>query len=511
MRGAWERRPSNARLGGSTGTPAWRCAVGGGVAMLLCACSTGPAYRPPEATLPAVYAGQAEAPRGDAGVSQASIPAEVLAQEERQARYAALALGDDSLRSLISTALSSNPDIDAAMARVRRARAELGLAQAPEWPTLEASGRVGRDAVSRNGENFANIPFPNPRTRFTDYRGGFDSAWEIDLFGRNRQATAAAGARLAGSEYAAGDLRWTLAAEVARGYVALRVTERRLALARADLESLRTAADLIDQQQAAGRAGAGEPLQARAAIDDQEAAVAGLVADRAAALNALAQLLATDRAALEPRLAAGGPIPVAAPIAPGLPSDLLRRRPDLRRAEREVAAASADLGVATADLYPRFTLVGNAGLDAIRPGEFARQASQFWSLGPQFTLPLFNHGALRAQVAGREAAREEALAAYRKAVLQALTEVEDALVRLAAAREGEQALAQAAQRQEADAGLVERQFEAGRASRLDLLAAERRVRAAQAQRALAAGDLATQSLALMKGLGGDGAAPAFSR
>jgi outer membrane protein TolC len=198
------------------------------------------------------------------------------------------------------------------------------------------------------------------------------------------------------------------------------------------------------------------------------------------------------------------PVPAigAGKIAVGLPSELLRRRPDVRHAERELAAATADIGVATADLYPRFELAGNFGVDTIQPGQLGKLASRTWSLAPQFYLPLFGRDRLTSEVSAREAARDAALSAYQKAVLAALSDVETAMVRFDRGRARLTELEQAAGQLEAIAALVREQREAGRSSSIDVLQAEHQARQLQEQVSDARADLAVALVALYKALAG---------
>jgi outer membrane protein TolC len=186
----------------------------------------------------------------------------------------------------------------------------------------------------------------------------------------------------------------------------------------------------------------------------------------------------------------------------GLPSELLRRRPDVRRAERELAAATADVGGAVAAQFPRLSLVGDFGWDSVYPGTLASAASRYWNIAPQLTLPLFAGGRLRGQVQAAEAARDAALASYRATVLRALADTESSLVRFATERSREASLVAAAASLDANLSLERRRFEAGDASMIDVLAAERAANLAADQRAASDGQLVQDYIALGKALGG---------
>jgi len=398
----------------------------------------------------------------------------------------------------------ANLDLRSADARIREARAELGVAGAAAEPSVNARAQVSRDQFSRNSELFANLPFPNPVTLFTDYRAGFDASWELDVFGHTSRSVEAAGARLQGALAGMRDVRIAVAAEVARTYIAMRQAERQIALGEADLAGLRQSADLVQLRYEAGSASELELRRARANVEAQSAVLDGVRAERAAAVDALAVLVGVTPQAVLALIEPGRPVPTlgADHVAVGLPSDLLRRRPDVRRAERDLAAATADIGVATADLYPRFQLVGNFGAESVQPGEFGQKASRTWSLAPQLYLPVFGRGRLTSEVSAREALRDAALAGYQKAVLQALSDVESAMVRYDRSRARVSSLERAWRDLDGNANLVQEQYRAGRSSLLDVIEAERQARQAQEQYIDALGSLSTQLVALYKALGG---------
>ena len=461
--------------------------AGAGLGLLLGACAVGPDYAPP--------------PVASAPSFAASGPFDTDAPLLDWWQV----LGDDNLTALVRRATGgANLDLRSAQARIRQARAELGAAGAAGEPTVAASAQVSRDRYSRDSELYANLPFPNPLVQFTDWRAGFDASWEIDLFGHVSRGVEAAGARVQAAVAEARDVRISVAGEVARLYVQLREYEQQLQLADADRAALEDIPRLVQLRLEAGNASALELRQARADADAQAAVVAGLVADRAATLDALAVVVGVAPAEAGGLIEAGRPVPAvhAERIAVGLPSALLLRRPDVRRAERELAAATADIGVATADLYPRFELVGNFGVDTVQPGEFGQRASRTWSLAPQLYLPVLGRGRLTSAVSAREAARDAALSAYQKSVLTALSDVEAAMVRFDRGRERLATLQRAWQGLEERAALVREQHAAGRASSIEVLLAERQARLMREQLSDAGAQLAVELVALFKALGG---------
>ena len=465
-----------------------RLVCAGVAAVLFAGCAVGPRYTPPSADAPA----PAAYPVADATLS-AGAPLD---------RWWT-ALQDPLLDELVERSLAGSPDLASAEARVQQARALARAAGAALYPAANLDGRVSRDKLSLNGENLALIPFKPSTTEFTDYRIGFDAAWEIDLAGRTRREVEAAVARLGSSAEARNDARLVVAAEVADAYVEYRATAQRLALAQRTVATLDETLRLVTLEVQAGVASDAELRRAEAERLSAAGAVPLLEAALQGATFQLAALTAEPLAALQRRLdppRAIPAVPAATPI--GLPSELLRRRPDVRRAERELAAATADVGGAIAAQFPRLSLVGDFGWDSVRSGSLTSAASRYWNIAPELTLPLFAGGRLRSQVDAAKAARDAALASYRSAVLRALADPESSLVRYAAERRREAALAAASASLESTLALERRRFEAGEASMIDVLGAERAANQAADLRTASAEQLVQDYIALGKALGG---------
>ena len=412
-------------------------------------------------------------------------------------------LGDPILTRLITQATSASPDLKLAEARLRQARAEQGVQDAQTGPRLNLDGKVSRDLLSANGEQFANVPLPHPILGFTDYQAGFDASWELDLFGHQRRLSEAALSRSQASAEQLSDARLVLAAEVARTYIALRTGQQRLLLAEASTRQLEQLLQLTQVQVQAGESSRQDLNQAELNLASYRATVPELQVGLRESLTSLATLTAQPVDQVQAQVGASAP-PMAVPPAPGtgLPSDLLTRRPDLRGAERNLQAANADVGVALAERYPRFSLVGNAGWNSIHGGTLLENASRNWSLGPQFSLPLFNQGLLKSQVRANQAAYDAALASYHKAVLSALADVDVAFTRLAQdERKREQLqVAEAHQRQLRD--LAQQQFQAGDSARTALLQAERNLLSQQDLTLQAQAQSLTALVSTYKALGG---------
>jgi NodT family efflux transporter outer membrane factor (OMF) lipoprotein len=457
-------------------------------ALALAGCAVGPNYRAPAA--PAIdgdrYAGASAA-------LPASAPSDHWWTE----------FGDPVLNSLVDKALADSPDLAAAEARVRAARALARATGASFYPQLSGAADVSRDKLSRNGENLALIPFNPPTTQFTDFRVGLDMSWELDLAGKTRRDVEAALARFGSAAESRNDARVVVAAEVASAYIDARVAAARAALARRLLAILEDSLRMVRLQQQAGLASDSDVQRA----DSDRAASSALPAIQDAsglvARVRLAALTGESSSEVDSQLAAAAAVPSPPETVPvGLPSDLLRRRPDIRRAERDYAAATAEVGSAVAARFPRISLVGDAGLDSVRSGDLVGAASRFWNISPQLNIPLFSAGRLRRQVDAAEATREASLASYRSTVLQAFADTETAVVHFASDRDNATGLAASAASLEASFKLERTRYDAGDISMLDLLGAEQASNRAADRRIDSAGQASRDFAALNKALGG---------
>ena len=412
-------------------------------------------------------------------------------------------LGDPVLTRLITQALAASPDLELAEARLRQARALQGVQDAQGGLKVNLDGRVSRDKLSANGELFANVPLPNPKVNFTNYQVGFDASWELDFFGHQRRLSEAAGSRTEAAAERLKDARLVLAAEVARTYIELRTGQQRLILAEASAGKLEQLAQLTRIAVQAGESAQQERRQADLNLAGFRATVPDLEVALRQSLTSLATLTAQPVAQVEAQVGPAARL-MAVPPAPaaGLPSDLLNRRPDLRGAERDLQAAHADVGVAVAERYPRFSLVGNAGWNAIQSGSLMQAASRNWSLGPGLSLPLFNQGLLRNQVRANQAAYDAALATYHKAVLTALADVDVAFTRLAQDERKRQQLEAGEAHQRELLKLSQAQFQAGDIARTTLLQAERSLLTQEDQSLQAQSQSLTALVSVYKALGG---------
>lgn len=454
---------------------------------LLPACTVGPDYRP-------------------RSTSELKVPAAFnAAPVERQGVDLArwwTSFGDPVLTGLVEWSLAANLDIDAAGARLRQARASLRQTQGTALPTLGASGStsrsVGRDSGSVIDPGTGQTISTGGDT--TVFRSGFDAAYEADLFGGIRRSIEAARADAAGAEADLHSAQLTVASEVGLNYLDARLAQARLAIARANLAAQDETLQIVGWRVQAGLVSSLDLEQARQLRATTAASIPAIETNYAAAVNRIAVLLGeapgTVTALIDPKRA----IPLAPSVGAGIPAEVMQRRPDIAAAERNLAAETARIGVATAELYPALTLTGSFSGSDTSLGDLP--SSMIGNLVAGITAPIFQGGQIRARIEGQRASADAALATYRQAVLIALEDVENALTALSAAerREREIVVAEAASR---NAVLYARsQYRAGLIDFQALLEAERSLLSSEDSRASARADRATATVQLYKALGG---------
>jgi NodT family efflux transporter outer membrane factor (OMF) lipoprotein len=463
-------------------------------AAMLTACAVGPDYRGPPPTAPLSIA---------AGRFHRAAGAEADPAPPPQRWWEAL--GDPMLTRLIDRGVAASPTVGEARARVRAARASLGETRAGRLPSggasaLEASARLPTGALgallgsgAAGGSALSDVNL---------YSAGFDATWELDVFGGTRREIEAAGAQAGAREAELQDAEVELAAEIAQTYVNLRDAQARLQLAAEALTLQRETLDLIGQRRARGAAADGDLERARAGVDQAQAQIAPLEGEVQQGCDALAALTGREPGALDAQLAAAGPVPAPPAATPvGDPATLLRRRPDIRAAERRLAASNARIGQAVARLFPKVTLLGDIGFTATDAGQLF-DASRFSAVGaPSLSWNIFNYPAIEAQIGGAKADRDAAAAQYQATVLQALRDAEGALSRFGHQRQSLIFLMRAEASADRGAEIVARRRQAGTASLIDVLDARRQQ--IEARRALAQGraQLTDDYIALQKSLG----------
>jgi len=378
---------------------------------LASGCTVGPNYQPPKASAPSQW------PAALAG-GETNGPADLAAWWKD--------FGDTNLDSLMMMAVQSNLTLRIAEDRVRESRAQRDVAAGGLWPSFGSSGAYSRNRFGAN--SFPPLGAFGVPLDYNLFNADFDAAWELDIFGGTRRAVEAANAEIGAAEYSQRDVLVSLLAEVARNYLGARGYEQRLVITRYNLQVERQILDLASNRFEHGLSSDLDVQQATALLTATEAQMPSLETGLDQSVQHLAELLAQPPGALRDRISAEKRIPLTPPTVPiGLPSDLLQRRPDVQRAERQLAAATARIGVARADLFPKFSLTGIGGLQSISANNWFEYASRYWSAGPTVQWELFEAGRIRANVRVQNARQEEALDAYEQTVLTALEETGNAL------------------------------------------------------------------------------------
>lgn len=451
--------------------------------LILAGCApVGPDYAPPDSPAPAAWHTATEQ-----GLSAETVDPEQLARWWSE-------LDDPVLTTLIEQAVGNNRDLKQALARVREARARLGGTEALLFPTLDAGGSASRSKSSENAGGGSTRSF---------YTVGFDAGWEVDIFGGMRRSVEAAQADLAAGQEELRDVLVSLTAEVALNYLEVRTTQQRLAAAEDNLAVQREAYDFIDWRHQAGLSNILELQQARYNLEDTRARIPTLRSGLEEAKNRLAVLTGAVPGAVHILLAETRPIPILPPtVAVGVPAETLRRRPDIRAAERRLAARTARIGEAAADLYPRFRLTGSIGLEALQSADLFASGSDTWSILPGVSWNIFDAGAIRRNIEVQSALQEQSLFAYEAAVLGALEEVENTLAAYAEEQIRREHLAAAVDAARLAAELADQQYQAGLADFTAVLDAQRSLLSFEDQLALSSGTVTTNLVRLYKALGG---------
>lgn len=413
---------------------------------------------------------------------------------------------DDMLSELQVRAQKGNLDLQLAAARVAQSSAQISIANAARLPHLGISGVYAREALSANG-TFALLGAPH--TAYDFMQAGFNASWEIDLWGRARRINESAAASMQASAFEKEGVLVSIAAEVARAYIQLRHVQTQLDITQQNLAIAEQALTLANSRVKNGIATRFESAASRAQLASTKALVPRLEEQRDALMNALALLLGEPPRSLNSLLMPTHhtpPVPRQVPI--GLSSEIARRRPDILQAEARLHAATAAIGAAKADFYPRISLVGNLSLQSLDLTTFGNWASRAFSVGPTLYLPIFEGGRLSGSLALTRAREQEAAIAYQQTVLHAWHEVDDALSAYAdVQRRGEQlALAFNEYRQSYDVAL--RRYEQGAADYLMVLTAQRSLLASQLELADNTSRISIAMVNLYKALGGGWAAHA---
>ncbi|MGR8979693.1 MAG: efflux transporter outer membrane subunit [Gammaproteobacteria bacterium] len=463
------------------------------LSLLPLSCAVGPDYVKPEVATPKMW-------------SEAK-PAGTASPDAYSAWW--MFFNDPMLDKLITEAVNANLDLQLAAARLREARTQRIIAVAGGLPTIGTRSNVNRrlnaSSFSQGGGSGTTATgggFGFGEQIFNIYQMGFDAQWEIDLFGGIRRAVEAADATIAAEEENSRDVLISLLAEVARNYIDVRTNQQLLAVAEKHLRTQQETLALTESRQKAGLTSELEVAQAASQLAFTKGQLPVYDTAKKQAVHALSILLGREPGALLSRLEKTGPIPAAEnPALADLPSELLRRRPDIRRAERQLAASSAQIGVATAELYPKLNLAAFIGLQSLSITDFT-PLGKSWSMASTLTMPLFNWGKLQANIEAKKAFYEQSFLTYRKTILDAFKEVEDALISYHNEQERLSALTEDVEANRLAVELANERYLKGLTGFLDVLIAERGLYQAQTNFVESEAQLSVQLVALYKALGG---------
>ena len=487
-------------------TPSFRSALLSALALApLIGCTVGPDFKPPNPEVPAAWSASAS-PASSAQPSQATT----APVDHADAWWAGF--HDPELTSLIDRAAAANLDAKEAVLRIAEARAQHDVTAADRWPSLSAnaSAEVNRLSettptgalFSKIGQfpDLSGVSIPNP---YDQYQLGFDASWEVDLWGRVRRSVEAAKADTAAQVEDSRAVLISMQGDVGRAYIDLRGAQESRRIVERNIATERELLDLAGQRRRAGLSSDIDAVRAAAEASSAEAQLPALDGRITLDINQLSKLLAREPGALGAELAAVRPVPPVPPSVPiGLPADLARRRPDIREAEERLHAATARIGVAVADLYPKLTLGAQGGLQSQSLASLGDWASRFVTAGPTIELPIFDAGRRHATVRLQDVRAREAALGYRRTVLSALHEVDDALAAYGADQSRRMALAQTVARDRDAVDLARQRYASGVASFLDVLDAQRTLEQNDLTLADSAAAVSTDLVVLYKALGG---------
>jgi len=452
-------------------------------ALLLAGCSAvGPDYARVEPDAPQEWHTQLR------GGLTADLPKpETLAQWWR-------ALNDAELSNLEERAVKGNLDLKKALSRIHEARALRGISKAGLFPTLDASASATNFRTSESSSSFEENKL---------YSAGFDAGWELDVFGGVRRSVEAAQANLEATLEDLYDVLVSLLAEVALNYVEVRTFQTALTVTETNITSQEETYELNRSRYQAGIINELAVQQSLYNLERTRSLIPAMETGLEAAKNRLAVLLGEKPGAVHGELAERKPIPVPpVTVAVGVPAETMRHRPDIRRAERNLAAQTARIGVATADLYPKFRLLGTVGLESISTGNLFTGHSRTWSISPGVSWNIFHGGAIRQNIKVHSARQEQALIQYESAVLKAQEEVENVLVAYAKEQRRRESLAAATSAAQTAVGLAQDQYKVGLVDFSNVLDAQRSLLSFQDQLAQSDGAVTSNLVRLYKALGG---------
>ena len=467
------------------------------LALLAAGCTVGPDYEPPDFTAETVP-----------DQWRTTVETE-MAADTTDLEMWWVSFNDSLLTDLIKRSEFGNLDLQAAVGRVAEARAIRGVAKGGYWPDIVLGGAYSYQKLSENGLQGAQAGEPGDGASslltepFDTWTAGLSLSWEIDLFGRIRRTVEAADAQLQASVEDYRDVLVTLYAEVGSAYVDARAYQTRLDFATQNVTAQENSLELTRDRFKAGLTSALDVAQAEQNLAQTRSTIPALQIGLEAALNRLAVLLGEAPGNLHDELHEHTGLPQPDDkVAYGIPADLLRRRPDIRQAERLLASQTARIGIATADLYPTLSLGGTVGLEALDFDNLGDGGSVFWSILPRISWPIFTGGKIRNRIRAEEARTAQALAAYEQTVLRALEEVQNALVAYGQEKVRRDRLQEAVNASQRAVNLVETQYLSGLTNFQNFLDSQRSLFRQQDELANSAGQVRNNLIALNRALGG---------
>jgi multidrug efflux system outer membrane protein len=467
------------------------------VSLTLAGCAVGPDFVKPETHVPATFV-EAQGAATSASSSEAPINTAVEVVDGWWSNFK-----DPELDALILQAVQSNNDLETSLARVNQARAVRQEAFLDLFPTVTAAGTFSKSHIPTR--TFAGNAFQAQRSHIDNefYTAGFDAFWELDLFGRVRRGVEA---RTAESEASVAELQDAIrivVSEVARNYFLLRGTQQQVAVAKQNAQTQEQVVKIAQALFKGGQSTEFDVVRAKAQLSNTLAAVPALEARAQAALYRLAVLCGKQPVEVAPKLSEPKPIPsYAGPITIGDPAGLLRRRPDIRAAELRLAAATAGIGVAEGDLFPKVTFSGSISFQADSFHGLGSSGSDAYRILPSISWPAFNLGRVFASIDQAEAIRDGSLAQYEQTVLVALEDTESALAQFSASRKRRDLLSDSVTNSNRAVQIARTQYENGLVDLLPVLDAQRVALTSQLELAQSQTELVTSLVALFKALGG---------
>jgi outer membrane protein, multidrug efflux system len=461
-------------------------------AVFAASCIVGPDYHAPKVQIPNQWAGLST----DSTGNPSTATAEAIQITDWWKTF-----HDEELDSLVLQAVQSNLNLQQAHTRILQAREARAIAGAGFWPSATASGSITSSSLGSGLSSSTGGNSGGPTSNL--FRAGLDAAWELDFFGGVRRGIEAANSNYQAAIEDSRDVMVTLTAEVARNYIELRGFQQELAIAGKNLEAQKQTAALTRKRFTVGFAGGLDVANAEAQVSTTQAQIPVLEASAQQTIYALSVLLGREPSALAADLSPERAIPDTPPVVPiGLPSDLLERRPDIRRTEAQLHSATAQIGVATADLFPKFSLTGSIGGQDLTTGSLGSIATHFWSVGPSISLPVFNAGKIRANIRLLNAVQQQTLLEYKQTVLTALQDVESALIAYTKDQQHRAALSAAVKSNERAVDLSRRLYAAGESEFLNFLIAQRNLYTSEDALVQSYRTVDTDLIALYKALGG---------